>query len=202
MSEPVKVGKIYAQMSKIMAEVDPIAKDRQGHQYKFRGIDDVYAALQAIMAKHCVFTVPKVLDDRVEERQTKKGDTVIYRVLRIRYRFYADDGSFVDATVIGEGMDQGDKGANKAMSVAHKYCLLQAYCIPTVEPKDPENDEHESSKKVEYYTGADHQKKAIAQAMKAAGVNNQESWIDFAQLFSGCAMTSLPAAIKEYQETH
>ncbi len=202
MSEPVKVGKIYAQMSKIMAEVDPIAKDRQGHQYKFRGIDDVYAALQAIMAKHCVFTVPKVLDDRVEERQTKKGDTVIYRVLRIRYRFYADDGSFVDATVIGEGMDQGDKGANKAMSVAHKYCLLQAYCIPTVEPKDPENEHHEVASKSETYSGLPHQKLAIKLAMTTAGMTDQQHWIDFAQLFTGCYMTSLPAAIKEYQATH
>jgi hypothetical protein len=37
-------------------------------------------------------------------------------------------------------MDSGDKASNKAMSVGHKYAFLQALCIPTVEPKDPEND--------------------------------------------------------------
>jgi hypothetical protein len=44
-------------------------------------------------------------------------------------------------------MDSGDKAANKAMAVGHKYALLQALAIPTTEPKDPENDSHEVSPK-------------------------------------------------------
>ena len=40
-------------------------------------------------------------------------------------------------------MDSGDKAANKAMSAAHKYALLQVFCIPTEEPKDSENEHHE-----------------------------------------------------------
>lgn len=40
-------------------------------------------------------------------------------------------------------MDTGDKAANKAMSVAHKYALLQAFCIPTADSKDVEDDHHE-----------------------------------------------------------
>ena len=41
------------------------------------------------------------------------------------YRFYADDESFVEASVIGEAMDTGDKATNKAMSVAYKYSMYQ-----------------------------------------------------------------------------
>lgn len=136
---------IYRQIARIMADVDPIAKGRRNTQqgYSFRGIDDVYQALQAILAKHGVFTVPTVLEEHTEDRTTKGGNALIYRVLKIRYTFYAEDGSNFDAVVIGEGMDSGDKATNKAMSVAHKYALLQVFAIPTDDPKDPENDSPE-----------------------------------------------------------
>jgi hypothetical protein len=35
-------------------------------------------------------------------------------------------------------MDSGDKGMNKAMSIALKYSLLQMLLIPTEEQKDPD----------------------------------------------------------------
>lgn len=140
MSETEKKQLIYERMSSVMAEVSPIAKDRQGAGYKFRGIDDVYQALQAILAKHQVFSLPTVLSEKSEERTAKSGAHLIYRVLHIRYTFYTTDGSTVSALVIGEAMDSGDKASNKAMSVAHKYALLQAFCIPTEESKDPENE--------------------------------------------------------------
>jgi hypothetical protein len=37
-------------------------------------------------------------------------------------------------------MDSGDKGANKAMSAAHKYALVQALCMATDEKIDTENE--------------------------------------------------------------
>lgn len=139
------MAKIHEQMIKIMADVGPIAKDRKNtaQGYSFRGVDDVYEALQLVMAKHGVFPVPTVLSAETENRTTAKGTALIYRVLLIRYDFYADDGSSIAATVIGEGMDSGDKAANKAMSVAEKYALIQILLIPTKEAKDPENDSHE-----------------------------------------------------------
>jgi len=137
--------KIYAAMSAIMAESEPIAKSRknQTQGYSFRGIDEVYEALQGIMAKHKVFSLPTVVDQIREERTSKSGGLNIYSILRIKYTFYAEDGSSVEAVVVGEGMDSGDKASNKGMSVAHKYALLQAFAIPTREAKDPENDSHD-----------------------------------------------------------
>ncbi len=136
---------IYAAMSTVMAKVDPIAKSRKntGQGYSFRGIDDIYQALQAILAGEGIFTTSEIMSERTEDRQTAKGSALIYRVLHIRWRFYAPDGSFVTHDTIGEGMDSGDKAANKAMSAAHKYAFLTVFCIPTEEPKDSENDSHE-----------------------------------------------------------
>jgi hypothetical protein len=136
---------IYGAIAAIMGSVGPIGKDRENKQqnYSFRGVDDVYQALQALMAKHGVFTTAEILADRTEERTTSRGSALIYRVLKIRWWFWAPDGSCVYTDTIGEGMDSGDKASNKAMSVSHKYALLQVFCIPTEEAKDPENDHHE-----------------------------------------------------------
>lgn len=138
-------GEIYSRINAVMQDVGAIGKDSRNTQqgYNFRGIDDVYNELHAILAKRGVFTVPTVLEERSEERTTKAGTTLIYRVLRIQYEFFAVDGSSVTAVLMGEGMDSGDKASNKAQAVAHKYALLQVFAIPTQEPKDPENDSPE-----------------------------------------------------------
>ena len=145
--EVPKNNLIYSRIAAISKEIGAIGKNKRNEQQKFmfRGIDDVYNALQPLLAKHGVFTVPQVQEDRTEERQSKAGGNLIYRVLKMRYDFYADDGSSVWCTVIGEGMDSGDKAANKAMAIAHKYALLQTFCIPTEDMKDPDSESHEAS---------------------------------------------------------
>jgi len=139
------MAKIHEAIADIMGEVGAIKKDRANSQqgYKFRGIDDVYLAVHDLFVKYGVFSVPTVESDRTEERTTKSGSALIYRVLKIRYEFFSRDGSSISATVIGEGMDSGDKASNKAMSVAHKYAILQLLAIPTEDTVDPEVDSHD-----------------------------------------------------------
>lgn len=136
---------IYKKIPAIMADIQFIGKDRKNtsQHYSFRGVDDVYNEVHDVFVKHKVFTIPTVIASHHEERKSKSGGILIYRVYTIKYTFYAEDGSFVEATVIGEGMDMGDKAGNKALSVAHKYVLLQTLLIPTDDPKDPENDSHQ-----------------------------------------------------------
>lgn len=133
--------KIFEAIPKIMSEVGAIQKTRrneQGSGYMFRGIDDVYAALQPLLHKYGVFFAPTVLEATREERQSKSGGNLIYTVLKVKYIFFADDGSTFESVVTGEAMDSGDKSSNKAMSAALKYVLLQVFCIPTEEEKDTE----------------------------------------------------------------
>lgn len=137
---------IYQQIPKVMADIGAIGKDRknEGQGYKFRGIDDLYNELQQHLSKHKVFTVPCVLKWEREERESKKGGTLIFMIMTVLYTVFAEDGSSVSITVVGEAMDAGgDKATNKAMSAAHKYALLQLFTIPTEEPKDSENDNPE-----------------------------------------------------------
>ena len=133
-------GKIFTAIPTIMAEIGSVEKMHRNKDqgYMFRSIDDVYAAAQPIMAKHGVFSVPTILEDFSKERQSKSGTHMEHRILKIQYRFYADDGSFVDSIVYGEGLDTSDKASNKALAVADKYATCQVFKIPTSDAKDPE----------------------------------------------------------------
>lgn len=135
---------IYRAMANIMRDSGHIAKANKNQQqnFMFRGIDDVYNALHDVFAKHGVFSMPEVIKSEREEKQTARGGTVISTLLTIKYTFYAEDGSFVTAIVQSEAMDSGDKSTSKSMSIAHKYCLLQALKIPTNEP-DPDSYSYE-----------------------------------------------------------
>ena len=124
---------IYESIASIMQEVPTIGKEKTNKQqgFKYRGIDDVMNAFQPILAKNKVFIVPQVLEQTREERTTRNGGNLIYSICRIKFTFYAEDGSFIEAITIGEGMDSSDKSTNKAMAVAMKYAMFQVFCIPT-----------------------------------------------------------------------
>lgn len=130
--QPQPTG-IYQAMAAILAEIPSIGKDNrnkdQGFQY--RGIDDVYNALHPLLAKHKVFMAPTVLSRTSEDRATKNGGALQCVTLSVEYHFFHADGSFISCTVMGEGRDTSDKATNKAMAAAHKYALLQTFCIPT-----------------------------------------------------------------------
>lgn len=159
---------IYETISAVMAEIGSIGKESRNSQqgFMYRGIDAVMNAINPALIKHKLFVVPEVLSQRREERQTAKGGNLIYSVCTIKYTFYAEDGSNVSATVIGEGMDSGDKATNKAMSVAFKYACFQTFCIPTEEMKDPDSETMPPSKPV--YTTAE-KRKMFADECKRIG---------------------------------
>lgn len=136
------MANIYEAIAAIMADCPAITKSQKNQQqgFMYRGVDVVMNVLQPLMIKHKVFVVPEVVESHREERQTSRGGSLIYTTLKVKYTFYADDGSSVCAVVQGEGMDSGDKSSNKAMSVAFKYACFQVFCIPTEEMKDPDAD--------------------------------------------------------------
>lgn len=131
---------IYESICAVMAEGVAIGKNQRNTQqgFSYRGIDVVMNVFQPLLSKYKIFVVPTVIGAQREERQAKNGGNLIYSVLTVAYKFYAEDGSYVEAVVQGEGMDSADKSSNKAMSVAFKYAMFQVFCIPTEEMKDPD----------------------------------------------------------------
>lgn len=135
-------GKIYQNIIKAMNEVNSISKDNYNkiQNFKFRGIDDVMNTMHPILSKNNIFVAPEVESFEREERTSKNGGLIIYTVATIKLTFYAEDGSNIIVKVVGEAMDSGDKGMNKAMSIAYKYALFQVFCIPTED--DPDKDSY------------------------------------------------------------
>lgn len=136
---------IYSAIVDAMGQINAIAKGRSNsmQNFKYRGIDDVMNELHPILAKCGIFIVPTVLEEQRAEGKTSKGGVIYFTRLKIKFTFYAKDGSFFESVVIGEAMDSGDKASNKALSIGLKYALLQVFCIPTEDDKDPDSTSYD-----------------------------------------------------------
>jgi hypothetical protein len=177
--EPVNGQLIYSAIPKIMNDVGAIGKSRKNLQqnYSFRGIDDMYNAIQPALVKHGVFCVPEVTSREREERPSKNGGVLFYTTLTVHHKFFASDGSYVDVVTVGEAMDSGDKSTNKAMSAAMKYALIELLCIPTEDDKDTENQTHEPAAPARKETPAlitDEQAAVLGNMLAEAEVSEKE----------------------------
>jgi hypothetical protein len=129
---------IYKKMSLVMADIGAIGKDQknQAQGFKFRGIDQFVNALYPALVKHGVFMAPEVVSATHElkevVRSNGKPGVDKHVTLMVKYRFFAEDGSFAEVgPIASEGLDSGDKATNKALSAALKYALIQTFSIPT-----------------------------------------------------------------------
>lgn len=140
---------VYQAIADVQGELATvgIAKSRrntQGSGYNFRGIDDVYAALSPLLAKHKLVVVPRITQREVIERQSRSGGALFYVTVHAEFDFVsALDGTTHTAATFGEAMDSGDKATNKAMSAAYKYAAFMTFAIPTEGDNDTENATHE-----------------------------------------------------------
>jgi len=160
-------SKIFEMIPKIMSELGSVHKGRDAPAaaggYKFRGIEDMYNAIHPILVKNKVFCAPQVVDRTMEsyEGVNKQGEkkTSFRVLLTVCHKFYAEDGSFVEVTTCGEGIDTSDKASNKAMSGAMKYAFIELFSIPTKDVEDPEatNEEIDTGQKQETQKAAPRQ---------------------------------------------
>ena len=105
-----------------------------GISYAYRGVDQIAAAVQPLLAKHGVVVVPFVTASEVKEIQVNNrpwSDTFV----TVKWAVYGPNGSMVEACTEGWGRDNSDKGYNKAMTGAFKNLLLRLLCIG-----DPDDD--------------------------------------------------------------
>ena len=128
---------IFGAMAKILANIDAVSKDRTSvgkFSFKYRGIDDCMNALHSSFGEAGVFLTQKVL---THEMTVVEGRGLPH-IARVLITFWAKDGSSISSEVLGECIENGDKGIGKCMSYALKTCLLQTFLIPTEEDKDPD----------------------------------------------------------------
>jgi hypothetical protein len=141
---------VHQAIAAVMADLgrEGIAKDRKtegnGPKYSFRGIDDVYNALSATLARHQLTIVPRCVDRQCVERKSNSGGALFYVTVEAEFVLTsASDGSSITARTFGEALDSGDKATNKAMSAAYKYMAMQTFCIPTEGDNDADATNHQ-----------------------------------------------------------
>lgn len=130
--------KIYKAINDIMKDLGAIKKDQSGTgiSYKYRGIEQIYNAVNPLLCKYGVFVAPRVIS-KTSERYDNANGKITFRVeLTISHKFYADDGSFVEVEMAGEGIDQSDKATNKATTAAMKYAFNELFAITTEDTED------------------------------------------------------------------
>lgn len=145
MNEEKQTGEIFKQIPAIIGAIAPVSKDKKNQQqgYKFRGIDDIYTALNKLLAHSSVCIIPFVKSKTESEVTTKSGGKGYRVCLEVEYHLYAKDGSSIVSCVSGEAIDYGDKATPKALSMAYKYMAFQVFCIPIEEAMDTEFATHD-----------------------------------------------------------
>jgi len=136
---------IFAAITAVMKAVGAIGKGQKNPQgWMFRGIDDLYNAIQPALIENGVFIVQTVEAATHGQVKTSGGKTVEAVHLRVKHTFYAGDGSFVEAVTAGEAMDSSDRATSQAMTDAFKTAIFKTFCIPVAgEATDPDEHHHE-----------------------------------------------------------
>lgn len=115
-------------------QMDPAA--RMGN-YKYQRYDDLKRELGAAFRTHAVF-VQSTTTNLVNERMGD-GGRLSRVVVSVTYRFTSlADGSELSFDSHGESIDKSDKATGKAMTMALKTALVQAFMLAAEDTEDPD----------------------------------------------------------------
>lgn len=136
---------VVSALAAVVAELPGIGKDQQASQaqggYSYRGIEAITKSAAPLFAKYGIVFVPQVQSCEIREI-TVNNKPWTDTILTVRYRICGPGGpdDYLEATVVGIGRDNADKGANKALTQAFKYALIQTLCI--ADAKDDNDGTH------------------------------------------------------------
>jgi len=131
---------IYSALNAVMLAVGHIGKDAKNEffNYQYRSAEAVINRIAPLLAINGIVAVPQVLDEYRENGKTKKGEDNHFISLKVKFVFYAKDGSSVEVVVMGEAADTSDRMAAKAHTFAFKQALTTIFAIPTQPEDDPD----------------------------------------------------------------
>jgi hypothetical protein len=148
----VEVGyapNVIVALLRVMRDLPGIDKDQtaaaQQGGYAYRGIEQITRHTQGLFASHGVVFAPRVVHHEIRDL-TVNNKPWTDTVELVEYDVYGP-GGIEDRITIGPilaiGRDNSDKGANKCMTQAFKYALLQALSISDAKD-DADGETHEA----------------------------------------------------------
>jgi hypothetical protein len=128
---------IIQRLADVSAALGPIMKQHvdagAGGSYDAFAIDDIYAHVGPLLAKHGVVLIPRVKSVEYGTIEARSGAIGVSARVIVDYKLCSPDGSTKTVTFPAEGHDYQDKATNKAMQQAVKYGLIQVFQISTGE---------------------------------------------------------------------
>ncbi len=137
MSDPA-TGTVIERLNAVARDLGPIPKRRIDIGKGFNAfnaflVDDVYAHVGPLFAKHGIVVVPQFRSAEYSAVESARGTKGTVAHVVIDYEFHGVDGSSVTMTFAAEGIDYQDKATNKAAQQALKYGIIQLLQIATGE---------------------------------------------------------------------
>ena len=144
-----KPSNVIEALAAVAGELPAIGKDgkadpKQGG-YSYRGIEQITREAQRLFARYQIVFVPRVVHHDIRQITVNDKPWTDTTEL-VEYDVYGPGGP-EDRITIGPilaiGRDNSDKGANKCMTQAFKYALLQTLCISDAKD-DSDGQTHEA----------------------------------------------------------
>ncbi len=135
MSDPA-TGTVIERLNAVARDLGAIPKrhvDVGSKGYDAFMVDDVYAHVGPLLAKHGVVVMPKFIRVDYGTVTAQSGSSGTTARVVFDYIFHAPDESTLTMTFAAEGTDYQDKATNKAAQQALKYGLIQMFQISTGE---------------------------------------------------------------------
>lgn len=135
---------LVQKLAQVMALVKHVPKNgrNSAQNYSYATEADIVDSVREHLAQRGVMLIPSVTKTKWRSVQGKHG---AIPVVTLTVQFTVTDGyQGINFTVVGEGMDSGDKAVYKAMTGAEKYAVLKLFLIPTGD--DPEKEDRKEEK--------------------------------------------------------
>lgn len=133
-------------LARIYQDVDRFAKSKQitgqGPSFSYTPVEEIADDLRKRMGAEGIVMVPSQIDVVATEDAgtTKSGTTRWRHVIRVDWTL-TDGTDSLTVSSVGEAMDTGDKGMNKAQTAARKYALIGAFQLSTGDDPDDRHPE-------------------------------------------------------------
>lgn len=128
---------IYTALAAAAGEIGAIPKDQQNtaQGFAYRSIESIVGHAKVVFEKYGISVVPNghevISSDEVQSGSGSRGFRV---VVSAHWRIGHIDGSYIEAAMVGEAIDYGDKATSKAVQMAYKYLLTQMLGIGSEDP--------------------------------------------------------------------
>lgn len=133
---------IPQRLIEVMKQITSLGKDGQNqHQhYAYLSEERIVTELHGAFVKAGLTIRPMAMEVLSDTNHTVQSGAVWNRIrLAVTYEIADPDGDKALVQTIGEGLDNGDKATNKAMTAAFKYALRQTCMISTGDDPDKES---------------------------------------------------------------